>query len=107
MKRLDLSPSNLYHIPASRSSGCPYTVSMPKSCPIRNDGGYGVGMLERFFSQRSIEPGGAQFVVGIAFGRGECLFPNCLVVFLGHDWIIFPISWDIIPTDEFIYFSEW
>jgi len=26
------------------SSGCPYTLSMPKSCPIRNDGGYGVGM---------------------------------------------------------------
>ncbi|CAK9085659.1 Probable L-ascorbate peroxidase 7 [Durusdinium trenchii] len=26
------------------SSACPYTRSMPKGCPIRNDGGYGVGM---------------------------------------------------------------
>ncbi|CAJ1343625.1 unnamed protein product, partial [Effrenium voratum] len=26
------------------SSGCPYTRQMPKGCPIRNDGGKGVGM---------------------------------------------------------------
>lgn len=26
------------------SSGCPYTVSVPKSCPIRHDGKQGVGM---------------------------------------------------------------